>query len=96
MCAGGSTIGLRCPDHSLTLALIETVGEPLVLPSANRPGEPPATNAEEVRAIFGESVYVIDGGPASAGVASTVVSFDGGEVRVLREGALSAGSLGLA
>jgi len=96
VCAGAKGIGLRCPAHSLTLALIETVGEPVVLPSANRPGEPPATSAEQVARIFGDSVYVIDGGPCEHGTASTVVEFGEQGVRVLREGAISAEQLGIA
>jgi len=93
--AGQRTIGLRCPAHPLTLALIQTLSEPVVLPSANRPGEAPATCAADVSSVFGESLFVIDGGPCDRGEASTVVRFADEKIEILREGALSAAALGL-
>lgn len=92
---GGRTVGVRCPDHPLALALIQTLGEPVVLPSANPPGQTPATSAEMVRDYFGDSVYVIDGGTCEGSTPSTVVSFAGEKAEVLREGVLGAGELGM-
>ena len=66
--------------------------------SANRSGEPPATTADELIASVGHSLaLVIDDGPVRGGVASTVVAVDeAGNVRVLREGALTAAAVSVA
>jgi protein-tyrosine phosphatase len=83
------TIGFRLPSHPLARGLVQAAGVPLIVPSANRKGEPAATTAEEVLAAFpSELDLVIDGGPATRGVASTVVRVVGDEVKVLREGAI--------
>lgn len=82
-----TTIGMRCPAHSIALALCERVG-PLATTSANLHGEAPIGTAEEIRTVFGDRVaLVIDGGCLS-GLASTVVDVTGEEVRCLREGAV--------
>lgn len=85
--AGGDTVAVRCPDHPLTLALIEALGEPLVGPSANVSGRVSPTDARHVREAFtDEQVYVLDGGPCRGGIESTVVDLSGGEARILRPG----------
>ena len=62
--------------------------------SANRSGEEPAATAQEAVAALGASVAAaIDGGPAELGVPSTVVSLVGGEVQVLRLGAIGKSEL---
>lgn len=87
--AGGPTVGVRCPDHHLTLTLIDAFG-PLVGPSANPSGRVSPTTAAHVRASFREDdVVVLDGGPCRAGIESTVVSL-GDEPQVLRPGVISA------
>lgn len=84
---GGPNVAVRCPDHPLTLALLEALGEPLVGPSANRSGGVSPTEAEHVRESFGEEeVYVLDGGPCIGGIESTVVSLAGPAPVVLRPG----------
>lgn len=85
--AGGTTVALRCPDHPLSLALMETLDAPLVGPSANPSGSISPTTAEHVRAAFDEAtVFVIDGGPCRGGIESTVVDLTGARPRVLRPG----------
>lgn len=95
---GGDTVGLRCPDHPLTLELLRAFGGPLVGPSANLSGEPPPTTADEVRRVFDErDVLVLDGGPCREGVASTVldISDPRGDERILRQGCLTGADLGV-
>ncbi|MBX3387332.1 MAG: threonylcarbamoyl-AMP synthase [Phycisphaeraceae bacterium] len=90
---GGPNVGLRCPDHPLTLALLFEFGGPLVGPSANRSGYVSPTRAEHVRAAFGEDeVMVLDGGRGSArvGIESTVLSLAGPRPVILRPGAVTA------
>ncbi|MBM3191504.1 MAG: threonylcarbamoyl-AMP synthase [Chlamydiae bacterium] len=85
--AGGTTCGFRVPDHEMTRCLLQKAG-PLVLPSANLSGLPPAKSAEEVEQAFGDKVPILDGGTCPLGVASTVVAYDGGVWKILREGSL--------
>jgi len=86
---GGSTVAVRCPDHRLTLDLLEAFGGPLVGPSANPSGRISPTTAAHVREAFTpEQVYVLDGGPCTGGIESTVVKL-GDPVRVLREGLIT-------
>ena len=79
------TVGVRCPDHAVPLALCAKAG-PLATTSANLHGEPTSETAEDVAAVFGGAVaLVLDGGPAR-GLPSTVVDCTGQEPRLLREG----------
>lgn len=91
--AGGDTVGVRCPDHALALALIEQFGAPIVGPSANRSGSVSPTTAEHVRAEFGSAVFVLDGGACRAGIESTVLTLSP-RPRVLRPGIISAAAIG--
>jgi len=84
--AGLNTVGIRMPGHPIALALIEAAGVPLAAPSANRFTELSPTTAEHVRAAFGNAVPVIDGGPCSVGIESTVVRIVDGQVTLLRPG----------
>ena len=87
--ADDTTIGVRCPAHPIPRRLAAAVG-PLATTSANRHGEPTLSDAAAVDAAFGEELaLVLDGGPGGD-VPSTVVDCTGEEVRILREGAVSA------
>lgn len=89
--AGAGTVAVRCPDHPLTLELIKTLDKPLVGPSANPSGGVSPTRAEHVRSAFAETdVLVLDGGPCSGGIESTVVDLTNTIPRVLRPGLISA------
>lgn len=93
---GLDTVAVRCPDHPLTLALIEAVGTPLVGPSANPSGLVSPTRPEHVREHFRpEDVYVLDGGPCVGGIESTVVQLQG-PARILRPGLVAAEEIGAA
>lgn len=82
-------IGFRYPAHPLAQGLVKAAGVPLLVPSANLSGEPPALTADEVLAQFPDQLdLIIDGGPAQKGLASTVVKIEGDDVSVLREGAI--------
>ena len=73
-----STVGLRMPAHPIALALIRAAGVPLAAPSANRFTELSPTTAEHVRGSFGSDVdYILDGGPCTVGIESTVLSLAG-------------------
>jgi L-threonylcarbamoyladenylate synthase len=79
------TVGVRCPDHPVPLALCRRLG-PLATTSANRHGEPTPTTAAGVAEVFGDAVpLVLDAGPCD-GSPSTVVDCTGVEPKLLREG----------
>ncbi len=89
---GASTIGLRLPDHDAPRALAAELG-PLPVTSANRSGEPDATDAAGVLAMLGDVAdlaIVLDGGPVRSGAPSSVVDCSVVPPRLLRAGALSA------
>lgn len=84
---GQDTVGLRCPDNVITLALLREFGGGLAAPSANRFGRISPTTAEHVRAEFGDDTpMVLDGGACSVGIESTIVDLSRNPPRILREG----------
>ena len=92
--AGGqSSIGLRCPAHPLTQALLRDCAQAgiagLAAPSANRFGRVSPTTAEHVRQEFGPDLLVLDGGPCALGIESTLVDCTRGQPVVLRPGAIT-------
>ncbi len=88
--AGGDTIGLRCPDHPLTLSVLKESGLPLAAPSANPSGQPSPKTAQEVLSYFdGRIDAILDGGPCGIGTESTIISLANSPYRILRHGALS-------
>ena len=83
-----STVGLRVPGHATPRGLAAALG-PLPTTSANRSGEPEARDADEIEAILGDAIdLILDGGPSSGGLASTVVDLSGEDLRILRHGAV--------
>lgn len=89
--AGGETVGLRCPDHPLTLELLEKSGVPFAAPSANPSGEPSPKNADSVLKYFDGKIYaVLDGGECGIGCESTLIDLSRTPYRILRQGALPA------
>jgi len=86
--AGLDTVGIRIPNHPLALALIRAAGRPLAAPSANPSGKLSPTTAAQVTRAFGGRVPVLDGGPCTAGVESTILAVTGDTVTQLRAGAL--------
>lgn len=88
--AGGSTQGVRCPDHPDTLAVIHALGRPLACPSANLSGQPSPKRAEDVLAQLGGKIAaVLDGGACTVGVESTILDLTCTPYRILRAGGLS-------
>jgi len=87
------TVAVRMPLHPVALELLERTG-PMAVSSANRSGQAAARTAEEAQDQLAGSVQVyLDGGPASVGVASTIVDVTTETPRVLREGAVTVEAL---
>ena len=81
-----ATIGIRCPDHPVTLALCREAG-PFATTSANRHGEAPATTAQALADSLPGVSLVLDAGPC-AGEPSTVIDSTGDVPKLLRAGSI--------
>ncbi|MBL9081448.1 MAG: threonylcarbamoyl-AMP synthase [Planctomycetales bacterium] len=89
--AGGPTVAIRVPDHPVARALIEAAGVPLAAPSANLSTRVSAVRAEHVlKMLDGRIEMVLDGGPTSGGLESTVVDLSHDQPRILRPGLVAA------
>ena len=87
---GRDTIAVRMPAHPVARALLQAAGVPVGAPSANTFTRPSATTAQHVlEDLDGRIAMVLDGGPATIGVESTVLDLSGGEARVLRPGGIT-------
>lgn len=88
--AGQESVALRIPNHPLTLALLHKFAGGLVAPSANLSGRISPTTAEHVRVNLSQQLdYILDGGPCSIGIESTILSLLDEQPMILREGAIS-------
>lgn len=104
--AGGPTVGVRVPDHPAALAMLRefakmpasrgdasTTG--IAAPSANRSSHVSPTSAQHVRDDLGDTVdMILDGGPCTVGIESTVLSLATPAPTVLRPGGISVEQLG--
>lgn len=88
--SGLDTVALRMPSHPVTLELLREAGMPLAAPSANPFGRLSPTRAEHVAADFSEGIdCILDGGPCSVGVESTVIGWEGETPRLFRAGGIA-------
>ena len=87
--AGLDSVALRVPNHPLALELIRAAGRPLAAPSANPSGRLSPTTAGQVIRGFDGRVPVLDGGPCTSGVESTIIRVEGDRLIQLRAGALA-------
>ncbi|MDR2412043.1 MAG: threonylcarbamoyl-AMP synthase, partial [Holosporales bacterium] len=84
------TIALRVVDHPVATALLNSVGGPLVAPSANLSGElSPTTAADVASAFLNEDLLILDGGPTRHGLESTILDITGPQASLCRLGAIS-------
>jgi L-threonylcarbamoyladenylate synthase len=88
--AGGPTVGVRWPAHPFTQALIRACDFPLAAPSANPANRISPTTAAHVFADMGGRVpLIVDAGPSSVGIESTVLDLSAASPRILRPGMVS-------
>jgi len=88
--AGLPSVGLRIPAHPVAQALLKSAGIPMAAPSANRFTQLSPTTAEHVRMGLGDLVdMILDGGPCTVGIESTVLSLAGDLPKILRPGMIS-------
>ena len=88
--AGLSTVGMRCPAHPLCRAIIEAAGVPVAAPSGNTSGRPSPTTAQHMlEDMDGKIDAIVDGGPCSVGVESTIIDLTETPARLLRPGGIT-------
>lgn len=84
------TIAFRVPDQAVARRLIAASGGGLPVTSANRSGQAdPRTAADVIAQLDGRIALVLDGGPTTGGVASTIVDCTTDQLKIIREGAIS-------
>jgi len=90
---GLSTIGLRKPSHPLFQAVLTKLNTGLAAPSANRFGRISPTTAAHVIDELGQDIAVLDGGPCTIGIESTIVDLSGDIPAILRHGSIEAAAI---
>jgi len=94
--SGLNTVGLRVPNHPLTLELLKQAG-PLAGPSANKFGRTSPTTADHVENEFNGRIDVLDGGPCAGGIESTVIYVSQSKtIEILRPGLITEEELRIA
>lgn len=88
--SGLDRVGVRIPNHPLTLELLAQLNFPLAAPSANPFGYISPTTAQHVEKQLGTKIpYILDGGSCTVGLESTIVGEENGEIIIYRLGGLS-------
>lgn len=82
-------VGIRIPDSKIIRDLIDKVDKPLLVPSANKSGEPPLTKDKDVISIFDKEIDAIIQGESISNVPSTIVVVDADNVSIIRQGKIS-------
>ena len=92
--AGLPTIALRCPAHPVMQAVLKKTGLNIAAPSANKSGGISPTRAEHVLAGLGGAVpMILDGGPCSAGLESTIIAVRDSGWQILRPGPVTSAEI---
>lgn len=92
--AGGPTVAVRVPAHPVALALLRAAGLPLAAPSANRStGLSPTQASHVLRSLQGFAEVLLDAGPTSGGLESTVLDLTARPYQLLRPGLIAPGEL---
>ncbi|WP_374388210.1 L-threonylcarbamoyladenylate synthase [Sandaracinobacter sp.] len=87
--AGLPTIAIRVPAHPAMQGVIRGLGRGVAAPSANASGRMSPTRASHVlHSLSGRVPLVLDAGPTTAGLESSIVAIGNGEARLLRQGAI--------
>jgi L-threonylcarbamoyladenylate synthase len=89
-CAGLDTVAVRAPAQPVAQALLQATGSPIAAPSANRSGRVSPTTAAHVAAELGDKVdLILDDGPCTVGIESTVLDLTGPKPMLLRPGGVT-------
>jgi L-threonylcarbamoyladenylate synthase len=86
---GTGRVGVRVPAHAVARAICRFADRPVTATSANRSGQPPTADPDAVERTLGDDVdLLIDAGPTSGGMPSTIVDVAGSDPRLVRPGAI--------
>lgn len=88
--SGLDSVGLRCPRHEKTLALLKEIPGGVAAPSANKFGKTSPTTSAHVFDEFGNAVAILEGGQSDIGIESTVAGVVGDKVQIFRPGFFTA------
>jgi L-threonylcarbamoyladenylate synthase len=92
--SGLDTVAVRMSAHPVFAEVVRVFGKPLAAPSANRFGRISPTTAQHVQdELDGRIPLVVDAGPATHGIESTIVAIRTGKIDILRRGPISAEQL---
>jgi L-threonylcarbamoyladenylate synthase len=87
---GKDTVGVRIPNHPVTLSLLKQLSFPLAAPSANPFNRISPTSSDHVKAYFENTLpMVLEGGECKNGIESTIIGFENNEAILYRLGAIS-------
>jgi L-threonylcarbamoyladenylate synthase len=87
---GKDTVGVRIPNHPVTLSLLKQLSFPLAAPSANPYNRISPTSSDHVKAYFENTLpMVLEGGECKNGIESTIIGFENKEAILYRLGAIS-------
>ncbi len=88
--SGLDNVAVRIPSHPMAQELLRLLDFPLAAPSANPFGYVSPTTAQHVQDQLGDKIdYILDGGPTTVGLESTIIGFEDGKPIVYRLGGLS-------
>lgn len=80
-------VGIRIPDHQVTMALVEALNEPLVSTSANASGDESLSDPSEIEGLFGSQTDLVLDAGILHGDPSTILDFTGDDIVLVRQGA---------
>jgi L-threonylcarbamoyladenylate synthase len=86
--AGGTTVGLRVPDHPVAIAVARAAAFCVTATSANRSGATAASSADSVLSALPDIDAIVDAGPTRGGAPSTIVDTSARDVTLVRAGAV--------
>ena len=86
---GSEYVGIRISSHPFVLNLIKKVGKPLLVPSANKSGEKPLSEYEDVISVFSGSISAVVMEDALGELPSTIIKIDDNNIELIRQGSLS-------
>lgn len=92
--AGRDTVAVRIPQHPVARELLQACEFPIAAPSANRSTAVSPTTAQHVTAELGDRIaMILDGGPSTVGLESTIINLTESPPRILRHGGITAEAL---
>lgn len=90
---GQNTVALRIPSHPIALEILKLFKGGLAAPSANPYTRISPTTALHVASYFSEDLWIVDGGPTTVGIESTIVACQQDKLILLRQGMISGAQL---